>query len=293
MARTHTDSIVRRLNDDLATLIGCYQQEIQSLRTELAVNQAAVLQSTVQVQDMCTTVRNALQLSVTRQEACNRSFLDALEKFSSAQDENNRWNKEMMLRLLQQLQHQPNNQQSIMMEDRPIDNLAAVDGAGAVALADHLGGLPEDAAEEDYRDPSFATIQARRGRRLGLNPIEMLLTTPRKPAVDPEFPTSWMRLVIEWQTNDLESFVRVKTSRWDDKKLVSRYTKRLRGIRVLRRYIESVGNNIDDREAASRLDNERIDRVLTLSSHMMILFQHDNAVTRRVRVAGTNNNNNI
>lgn len=246
------------------------------------------------MQDLCSTVRATVDLSVTRQEACNRSFLDALEKFSKTQDENNRQNRammEMMLRLLQQQQH-PTNQQSIDSV-RPIDDVATVRGARALALADHLGGLPEVDEEEADTGRSFTTEQTRRAQRLGLNPVDLLLTSARKPAVHPKFPVTWIRLVREWQNNHLESFVREKTSRWDDKKLASRYTKRLRGMRVLRWYIEQVGTNIDEMEAAARLDSERNDRHLTVSSHMMQLFDADNRVNRRNRTGGNANNNNI
>lgn len=177
--------------------------------------------------------------------------------------------------------------------DRPFDDAGNVGVARGRSLADHLPGLAENDEEEADTGRSFSTIQARRAQRLGLNPVELLLTSPRRPAVDPEFPVSWMRLVLEWQNNDLESFARVKTSRWNDKTLVSRYTKRLRGMRVLRRYIEQVGDNIDEREAASRLDLERLHRSITVSSHMMLLFQGDNAVSRRNRAVGQGTNSNI
>ena len=232
-------------------------------------------------------------MSVTRQEACNRSFLDALQKFSTTQDENNRQNREMMqmmLQLLQQQQHQP-NQQSIDSV-RAIVDVATVRGARALALADHVGGLPEDDEEADT-GRSFTMEQARRAQRLGVTQVDLLLTSPRKPAVDPKFPVTWVRLVREWNSNHLESFAKVKTSRFDDKKLASRYTKRLRGMRVLRRYIEQVGTNIDEMEAAARLDSERNDRHLTVSSHMMQLHDADNRVNRRNRTGGNANNNNI
>lgn len=246
------------------------------------------------MQDLCSTVRATVDLSVTRQEACNRSFLEALENFSKTQDENNRQNREMMemmLRLLQQQQH-PTNQQSIDSV-RPIDDVATVGGARALALADHLGGLPEVDEEEADTGRSFTTEQRRRAQRLGLSAVDLLLTSARRPAVDPKFPVTWVRLEKEWRTNNLESFVNVPSSRWDDKTLASRYSKRKIGIRVLRRYIIQVGHIIDEKEAAARLDRERNDRHLTVSNHMMQLHHADNTVTRRNRTGGNANNNNI
>ena len=59
-------------------------------------------------------------------------------------------------------------------------------------------------------------------------------------------------------------------------------------------YKAQLGNNdVDDLEVLRRMDDEKNDREMSLSKHILYLFNNDQTRTRRSRVARNNNNNNI
>jgi hypothetical protein len=244
------------------------------------------------VRDVTSTLEATVKMSVTRQDstarrqnATTKSMLDMLAdlKISQAKSDS------MLLKIynIQQQQqnqqhgnvnHNSHQQQSIMATARD-DEEDNEDANGGEGIGDVAVLLQEEPAIGNADGKvSFTTKQARSAKKMGMNQFQVMLPDARMPKVDGEFPVCWKDLVDEWELDDLQSFTTVKTTRWKSKVIVQRYTKRYRAMRVLRRYIRQVGDSISEEEAAIRLDTERNCRKISLSKHMLQLFQHDNTV---------------
>lgn len=139
-------------------------------------------------------------------------------------------------------------------------------------------------ASKDYSTCSYATQQARRAGALNYNAFDVMRATPRRPICSTIFPESWRSLYDEWHRNDLKSFLKSKQQHWDDPKLVNRYVKRHRAMRIIRKYILGMGrDDLDDLAVLRHMDDERELMGLSLSKHITLLFNNDQTRTRRNR----------
>lgn len=275
-----TDNYVNKLHTDVATVIGSLQQEVASLRTQMVAQDRSTIQTLNLVQDLCTTVRTTVNNFETRQGNTNRLIASSLERIMTQQQEiMNRLNNNLLMNNIRNGINNPNyddDVNSVNDNNNNNGNDNEVNDNDSLSNADEL-------ENDDDRHRSIYTQQTRRAARLGQNAFDRMLNNPRKPSVPAAFPDSWNDLIREWQRNDLETFVRVKTSTFGCNKLVGRFTKRLRAIRILRNYITTTNLNIDDLEAASRLDVERIQKNMTLSSHVIYYLRNSNIFKRRIR----------
>jgi hypothetical protein len=237
------------------------------------------------VQDLCSTLRSTVQQSVSRQDAGNRTVLDELKNITQQQktlhdmlDDQRR----------QQIRHrQIDHQRQTLVLTGGIDDNVAVLGVDDIETPYDL----EDTVVENVT-PSFATRQARLADSININPVDLLLSSARLPSCNTKFPETWLGLYNEWKDNDLESFVKARQQEWKDKKLVQRYSKRLRAIKIINKTMTTMGNGrFNAVDVCNTLDFERLRDGYTLSNHIHILFNSDPTRARRNRQPRVANNN--
>ena len=242
------------------------------------------MQSTALVKELCSTMRNTVQASVTRQQSTTCTVLAKLEEQNLAIQKMQETQQAMLLLMQQQNHQQQHHDRSLAME--PIqqsivdDGVGAGDGAGNVARRYQEEVKTEE--DDKKQPPSDATAHARHAQDLCLNQVTMLRHTPRSPVISEKFPLNWPALESEWRINKLDSFVNMKSKLWDDGKLTQRFAKRHRGIKMLRKFRKE-HHYFDDAEAAGKLEQVRDVVKKSLSAHMADLFNNCNDITRRVR----------
>lgn len=90
------------------------------------------------------------------------------------------------------------------------------------------------------------------------------------PRIGKIFPSTWIRLLKEWENKNLTNYERVQKNHWD-RKILSRYVKRLRAIKQIRRCAFAM-DNMSMKDSATHLD---IDRVLWQSRFQgLTMTQH-------------------
>ena len=242
------------------------------------------------VQELCTVIKQNL----TSQQSSEATLLAKLTTISNQQDN--------LSKLLEQMKQQQQQHQQILQQRQSIVETGGIhhfDDAEDDDL-DVLPGLLRDqpalattaaASHGVLAAVSFQTAATRRNRAMGLDAFQVLRQTPRLPSLCNYFPESWKDLVNDWATNDLESFVKAKMQHWKAPALVQRFVKRHRAINVLRRFKDHIGDRRDDAAIAIILDRDRLQKEMSLSKHMTMLFKDDNTIIRRVRK--TNNSTNI
>jgi hypothetical protein len=208
-----------------------------------------------------------VQQSIHRQDAGNRSVLDELVKITN--------NQVKLQAMIEEQQQQQIRQLQITHQRESIVYTGGVDDIAN----DHV-----DESLHVENNVSYATQQARLAAELNFNAFDLLLTSPRLPNMKTEFPLTWRELYVEWKDNDLQSFVKARQQEWKDSKLVQRYAKRHRAIKIIRRSIATMGNGrMNDSEVVDALDFERIRDGHSLSKHIHLLFLNDSTRTRRNR----------
>ena len=243
------------------------------------------MQSTALVHEMCNTMRNTVQASVTRQQSTTCTVLAKLEEQNQAIQKMQETQQAMLL-LMQQPNHQQQHQNRLQATE-PIqqsivdEGVGAGDGAGNVARR-YQEEVKTEEEDDKKQPPSDATAHARHAQDLGLNQVTMLRHTPRSPVMSEKLPLNWVALESEWRINKLDSFVNMESKLWDDNKLTQRFYKRHRGIKMIRKF-KKEHHYIDDAEAAGKLELVRDVVKRSLSSHMAELFKYDNDIKRRVR----------
>jgi hypothetical protein len=230
------------------------------------------------VQDLCTTLSNTVQQSVNRQAAGNREILDELVTIRNHQKK------------LQEMLDEQKEQQ--LRHQRLFDNREALVYNGGLDVNDEVVRVDEVVIPVADEVPvSCATKQARIAGEMDMNAIDLLMNSPRLPSCSTEFPKSWRDLYSEWKTNDLQSFVKARQQLWNDPKLVQRFSKRHRAIKIIKRTMETMGNGrMNDVEVINTLDFQRLRDGYTLSKHIHVLFINDNTRTRRNRTKSNDNN---
>ena len=283
------DILAQAVSTATGQLLGSVREELQSVKTQLVTQEAALRHTVTMVQDLCSTLRSTVQQSVSRQDAGNRTVLEELKNITQQQKTLQDMLDEQRQ---QQIRHrQIDHQRQTLVLTGGIDDNAAVLGVDDVEEPYDV----EDTVVESTT-PSFATRQGRLADSININPVDLLLSSARLPSCNTKFPESWLGLYNEWKENDLESFVKARQQEWKDKKLVQRYSKRLRAIKIIKKTILTMGNGrFNAVDVCNTLDFERLRDGYTMSNHIHLLFNNDPTRTRRnrqPRVVNNNNNNN-
>lgn len=273
------DILAQAVSTATGQLLGSVREELQSVKTQLISQEVALRHTVTMVQDLCSTLRSTVQQSVSRQDAGNRMILDELKIIANNQKTLHDMLEEQ--RLQQVRNRQIDHQRETIVFTGGIDDNAAVLGIDDVEIT-----------EVDHSIVSFATQQARLAASININPVDMLLSSARLPSCNTKFPESWLGLYNEWKDNDLESFRKARQQEWKDKKLVQRYSKRLRAIKIIKKTMTTMGNGrFNAVDVCNTLDFERLRDGHTMSKHIELLFNNDASRVRRNRQPRNINNN--
>lgn len=284
------DVLAQAVSTATGQLLGSVREELQAVKTQLATQEVTLQHTLIMVQDLCTTLSSSVQQSVNRQVAGNQTLLAEMVNIRNHQE-----TLQMMLHNMNRLNIQDqriNHQRESLVYTGGLDDNAVVNGIDDVET---LVANDIVAGAVDNPTVSYATQQVQLAQDLNYGALDLLLGRARAPIVSLDFPNSWEDLYNEWMDNDLESFVKARQKEWDDKPLVQRYSKRYRGIKMIRNRHAIIGNGrLTIAEAIITLDYERARDHPSLSKHMHYLFGIDPTVTRRNRVPRNmiNNNNN-
>ena len=277
---------MRKIEKNPGLVVSALQVEVAALRTQLNAYQTTLKQSTAMVQDVCCTMRMTVQAGVSRQQSTNSSVLARLDENNRAFAQMQESQQEILLLLKQQNQQQQQQHYIMAMatsrQSAEEEGVGGDDGGGNVARLPTEAGQKAGEIDNDVLGVSHATAHARRGEELGYNPVQMLRSTPRLPSIL-GFPKDWPAFLAEWNNNDFESFINSIKADWKDEKLVQRFVKRHRGIKVLRKFMKDHHYH-DEAEAALELENIRGSVKKSLSSHMTQIFLLDGDVKRRIRL---------
>jgi G3E family GTPase len=287
------DVLAQAVSTATAHLLGSVREELAAVKTQQLAQEVTLNHTVTMVQDLCTALQSTVKQTVARQvEAGNRTVLAQLEQISSQQKK--------LQELFEQQQQQQQRVEQIRRHQQSIVDTGGVDdfggagaGAGVNYTADPLQQDQSSPARREFSACSYATQHTRIAADMNMNAFDVMRTTPPRPICSTIFPESWKKLYDEWNRNDLQSFLKSRQQHWDDAKLVNRYVKRHRAMRIIAKYKLGLGdNNLDDLEVLRRMDSEREDRNLSLSKHLLLLFYNDPTRTRRNRATRNNNNNN-
>jgi hypothetical protein len=288
------DVLAQSVSTATAHLLGSVREELAGLKTQQRALEVTLNHTVTMVQDLCTALRSNVQQTVARQvQHCNRTVVAKLEQISSQQQ-----TLQMLFENQQQQQQQQRVQQEQMLHQQQsivytggLDDFGGSAGlSGIDAVADLLQD-DQSPASRDYSNCSYATQQTRTAAALNYNALEVLRTTARRPICSTVFPVTWEKLYNEWITNDLQSFLKCRQQHWDDAKLVNRYAKRCRAMKLFRNHMISMGgDDLDHLEVVRLMDEERERRGMSLSKHITFLFNNDPTRTRRIRVQRKKNN---
>lgn len=289
------DVLAQSVSTATAHLLGSVREELAAVKTQQRAQEVTLNHTVTMVQELCTALRSNVQQTVARQvQDGNRTVLAQLEQISSQQK-----TLQTLFENQQQQQQQRNQQEQIHHQQQSIVYTGGLDDfggsaglSGIDAVADLLqqDQLP---ASRDYSNCSYATQQTRTAAALNFNAIEVLRTTARRPICSTVFPENWETLYNEWNTNNLQSFLKCRQQHWDDAKLVNRYGKRSRAMQLFRKYMIAMGgDDLDHLEVLRHMDEERKRRGMSLSKHITFLFNNDQTRTRRNRAPRNSNNNN-
>jgi hypothetical protein len=283
-----TEDIVHSMSENLANVVGSLQQEMLALRNQVHSYQENYENSIRVVTEVCSTLRTTLQTSVNRQESSTRSMnlvLDKLTLLEKKQSSNHIEMRQLANRRRLPPPVENDRQQPTVAE-------ANVDGGAPAADVALVGDRDVGAIPNEIAPVPLGVAATAMALRLGMDATQLLLPSPRQPAVSQEFPLSWITLVEEWNRNDLESFRHSRRSEWTSNAVIMRYNKRVRAMDQLRKMIRQTRQNTTDAEMAARLDNERVVRNLTLSKHLNHLHTIDTTILRRVRRDRNDNHDN-
>lgn len=287
------DILAQAVGTATGQLLGSVREELQAVKTQLATQEVTLRHTLIMVQDLCSTLTNTVQQSVSRQAAGNQVVLDELFNIKLQQER-----LQIMLEERDQLtvrRQQIDHQRESIVYTGGIDDNADVFGI------DNVETKVDDPIVPIIRNDttvSYATQQARIAGELDMNALDLLLRSPRLPSCSLKFPKTWHDLHEEWKNNDLESFVKCKQQLWKDPVLIQKFSKRYRAIKILRRMKTIIGNGrLNDVEVINILDSNRIrDHSESISKHIHHLFNNDNTRTRRNRIPrqqlNPNNNGN-
>lgn len=279
------DVLAQAVGTATGQLLGSVREELQAVKTQLATQEVTLRHTLLMVQDLCTTLSNTVQQSVSRQASGNKVVLDELIQIRIQQEKLQSMLEDRDLHNLRQ--QQIDHQREYIVNTGGVDDNADVFGIDNVETKEDDPPIP---IIGNVAIASFATQQARIAGELDMNALDLLLTSPRLPACSLKFPKTWHDLYEEWNTNDLESFVKAKQQLWNDRILVQKYSKRHRAIKILRRMKTILGNGrLNDVEVINILDFNRIrDFSESLSKHIHHLFNNDPTRVRRNRQQRTN-----
>lgn len=294
-AANRTDTYFNNLQNNVATALGNLKQEVVSLKAELRTYQGALIQNYTNVRELCTFVRANVTTLTTRHETTNRALVASVTSVEERQVEHNR----TLLRLVEMIENNLNNnlRNNNIMEIVEDNHVVDINDAepGLLPIIDNENQLDpivnnNSPPREVNNNRTFRTNHTNDARILGQNAFHQMLNAPRRPTVTAHFPETWDMLLEEWNREDLQSFVRIKTSTWGSSELVGRFTKRHRAMRLLRDHMR-VANIRDEREAAVHLEIQREQLNMTLSKHVMHLFKNNNTnLFRRRQVRERENN---
>lgn len=270
------DILAQAVSTATGQLLGSVREELQSVKTQLITQEVALRHTVIMVQDLCSTLRSTVQQSVSRQDAGNRMVLEELKNITKHQ---------------KTLQDMLDDQQQQQVRHRQIEHqretLVFTGGIDDNAI---VLGVDDVETTVTNNDPplSFLTRQARLANSININPVDLLLSSARLPSCNTKFPESWESLYNEWNDNDLESFVKSRQQEWKDKKLIQRYSKRLRAMKIIKKTMTTMGNGrFNALEVCNSLDFDRLRDGHTLSKHIHLLFNQDATRNRRTRHART------
>jgi hypothetical protein len=266
---------VATVHNTVATVLSSVRQEVTSVGTQVARYQGHMTLHERQLREECRTLRTEIVTVKSRQDTI-------LTELRIMQQQN-----QQLMSMMQQ-QQQALQLVAVVAPQQSIVDGGAADVAVAVAVAvsagagGNVGVVGNEERQEERSHTTTATIYA---KKQGLNSFGVLKDSamPRLPNCVKKFPDSWNALVEEWRVNDLESFVRSKTTVWD-KVLRLRFSKRLRAMQQLRKFKKRVGID-NDLTMAESMDTERKNRKYTLTTHYDFLVRNDDTIMRRKRTS--------
>ena len=283
------DILAQAVGTATGQLLGSVREELQAVKTQLATQDVTLRHTLIMVQDLCTTLSNTVQQSVSRQASANQVVLDELINIKLQQEKLQIMFEERGQQII--LSQQMDHQRESIVYTGGVDDNAEVFGIDNVETKVDDIIIP---IIRNDRSVSYATQQARIAGELDMNALDLLLTSPRLPSCSLKFPKTWHDLYAEWKNNDLESFVKCKQQLWKDPILIQKFSKRHRAVKIIRRMKTILGNGrLNDVEVINILDFNRIrDHGESISKHIHHLFSNDDTITRRNRIPRQNLNKN-
>lgn len=285
------DILAQAVGTATGQLLGSVREELQAVKTQLSTQEVTLRHTLIMVQDLCTTLSNTVQQSVSRQASGNQVVLDELINIRLQQEK-------LQIMLEERGQHIIRRQQIDHQRENIVYTGGVDDSVEVLGIDDVETKIDDTLIPTNCNDTtiSYATQQARIAGELDMNAFDLLLRSPRLPACSLKFPKTWHDLHEEWKNNDLESFVKCKQHLWNDPILIQKFSKRLRAIKIMRRMKTILGNGrLNDVEVINILDFNRLrDHGNSISKHIHHLFTNDNTITRRNRIPRQiiNHNNN-
>jgi hypothetical protein len=295
VARYQQDKVnlLNHLGDNVCTVIGSLQREIEVTNIALNREREFFQQQTMTMQEQMVN----LQTSFIRQnQTLDRLSMMQEQLSNSIATINNR--QVEMAGLLQELRRNNNNYHQTTNNAGNGLNVVQNENNNIINVNVNVP-FPTDERNERNDNvivqanvPAEELIQNQRTRRPRINGFNAIRGTSRVPPMRILFPESWLAILEEWNQNNLSAFVGYGKRQHFSVPENSRFSKRFRAVTQLQKAALARGG-ITLRHAAEQLDGERQFRIqqaianginnprFSITNHLEEMERNDTTIRRR------------